>query len=244
MRFEKQGWVFAQTPIWATCDFNISDGAYRLFTYLDWRQGNDDYCWPSLARIARDLNLSRSTVRRRLRELEQAGYLITRHRVGRSSQYSLVADPDNASDKHTPTPGTPDGGQWFNPDGGGRSNLPHSPGRKDGTIASEATCTSVGPDGHDDRKGQEKKDKEKQEAQLAGWLPVLAALRQQMTASSFDQWLADSTACREGDTVVVQLADERSLEWVSNRFGRTVRRTVRRVFGEDDLVVTYEVRGR
>jgi DNA-binding transcriptional MocR family regulator len=80
MKFRKKGWVFAQTPIWAACDPNISDGAHRLLVYLAWRQGNDNGCWPSRARMARDLNASRETIRRRLRELEDAGYLITARR--------------------------------------------------------------------------------------------------------------------------------------------------------------------
>jgi DNA-binding transcriptional MocR family regulator len=104
MKFTKKGWIFAQTPIWTICDPNITDGALRLFAYLAWRQGNDNSCWPSVPTMAHDLNVSEQTIRRRLRELESENYLVTTHRIGRSSDYSLVADPDDASSKYTPTP--------------------------------------------------------------------------------------------------------------------------------------------
>ncbi len=65
MSVQKKGWTFAQTPIWAACDPDLSDGAHRLLVYLAWRQGSDNACWPSLSTMARDLGAHADTIRRR-----------------------------------------------------------------------------------------------------------------------------------------------------------------------------------
>ena len=56
--------------------------AIPVYMYLKDRSGSTGSCWPGIKTIARDLNLSRSTVKRALTDLEQHGYLakLPRHR--------------------------------------------------------------------------------------------------------------------------------------------------------------------
>ncbi|MGD8997339.1 MAG: helix-turn-helix domain-containing protein, partial [Anaerolineae bacterium] len=75
----------------------LSAPAFRLLAYLAWRHGSDNTCWPSISCMAADLHASNDTVRRHLRELEHLGYLHTTDRVGRSSVYSLTANPGGAA---------------------------------------------------------------------------------------------------------------------------------------------------
>ena len=241
MKFNNQGWVFAQTPIWAACDPNISNGAHRLLIYLDWRQGNDDSCWPSVARMARDLGAHPDTIRRRLRELEQAGYLLTTQRTGRSSEYSLVADPDRASDKYTPTPRSSAGGETTNraqpparlPEGDRKAAGPGPAGPPGGTRRTT---------GLDDTKEPDSKEKEKEERYAALWPSLLRNLRLQMTKGAFDLWLSDATARLEGHILYIQLEDQHAVAWVSQRLGGTISRTMHRLYQERDLSVAYEAR--
>lgn len=87
------GWTFAQVPIWAICDPDISDGAKAQLGYLKYRQGTDAACWPSKATIAGDMGVSVDTVERRTSELVAAGYVRRIQRPGRSNLYHLIADP-------------------------------------------------------------------------------------------------------------------------------------------------------
>ena len=100
-RLIKKGWNFAQVPVWVLCDTRLDDGAKILFAYLDWRQGESDGSWPSVARMAADLGVSEDTIQRRLRSLEKHGYLQTEQRAGRSSFYVLNAG-DEAAQAFTP----------------------------------------------------------------------------------------------------------------------------------------------
>ena len=61
------------------------------FAYLKDRSGSTGSCWPGIKTIAKDLNLSRSTVKRALGELEQHGYLerLPRYRPNGSSTSNL-----------------------------------------------------------------------------------------------------------------------------------------------------------
>ncbi len=49
--------------------------AKMVYMYLRDRADLDGKCWPSIRTIARELSLSRSTVKRALRDLEQEGHL-------------------------------------------------------------------------------------------------------------------------------------------------------------------------
>jgi len=90
---EANGWTFAQIPIWVICDPDISDGAKTLLGYLKYRQGTDAACWPTKATIAEDLQVSKDTVSRRMKELVAAKYVKRIIRPGHSNLYQLIADP-------------------------------------------------------------------------------------------------------------------------------------------------------
>lgn len=49
--------------------------AVAVYMYLQDRADKESKCWPSIATIARELDLSRSTVKRAMKDLEQAGHL-------------------------------------------------------------------------------------------------------------------------------------------------------------------------
>ena len=56
-------------------DADLPARARLVYMYLQDRANKDGACWPAVKTIARDLKLSRSTVKRALRDLEQTGYL-------------------------------------------------------------------------------------------------------------------------------------------------------------------------
>lgn len=57
-------------------DQSLPQRAKTVYMYLHERAGSADSCWPGIRRIAADLQLSRSTVKRALKDLEKAGYLV------------------------------------------------------------------------------------------------------------------------------------------------------------------------
>ena len=65
----------------------------RVYMYLRDRSDAEGKCWPGIKTIASDMNLSRSTVKRALADLERAGYLtkISRYRSNGSSTSNLYA---------------------------------------------------------------------------------------------------------------------------------------------------------
>lgn len=254
MKFKK-GWVFSQVPIWVTCDATLSDGAHRAYCYLAWRQGHDDWCWPSVERMAADLHVSRTTARRHLRELESVGYVKTKPRVGRSSLYTVVADPRGASEQYTPDscayhlsveggtdqPSAEATGVPGKNDVPPRSDVTPSPVKSDGPPPSGMSGTPVRGDDHDDRKGRESEYRENEERGLEFWSSVLRELKGCITRSAFEEWFAESVGRLKGNTVVVGLEDKRTVDWVSHRLHQTLLRTVRRVLDDHDLEVVYDV---
>lgn len=56
-------------------DDRLPHRAKTVYMYLQDRMNTERQCWPGIRRIASDLRLSRSTVKRALSELEQSGYL-------------------------------------------------------------------------------------------------------------------------------------------------------------------------
>lgn len=54
---------------------NLPHRAKAVYMYLRDRGDKDGQCWPSIGTIAKELKLSRSTVKRALRDLEQYGSL-------------------------------------------------------------------------------------------------------------------------------------------------------------------------
>lgn len=61
-------------------DETLPHRAKTVYMYLHDRGGTTGNCWPGIRRIAADLQLSRSTVKRALKDLEKAGYLQKEHR--------------------------------------------------------------------------------------------------------------------------------------------------------------------
>ena len=49
--------------------------AVTVYMYLKGRANAEGICWPSVRTIGKDLHLSRATVQRALRELQQSGWL-------------------------------------------------------------------------------------------------------------------------------------------------------------------------
>ena len=86
----RTGWHFAQVPIWMICDDEISDGAKALFAYLQWRQGRDAACWPAISTMAHDMHVSSTTIKRRLHELVEHGYVIKTQRTGKTTLYKTL----------------------------------------------------------------------------------------------------------------------------------------------------------
>ena len=54
--------------------------AVAVYIYLADRTNENNECWPAIPTIASDLQLSPSTVRRRIRDLKKAGLLETEQR--------------------------------------------------------------------------------------------------------------------------------------------------------------------
>lgn len=65
--------------------------AVTVYMYLKDRTNKDGICWPGIRTISTDLKISRSTVQRALRELEQSGWIAksSRHRENGSSTSNL-----------------------------------------------------------------------------------------------------------------------------------------------------------
>lgn len=61
-------------------DPDISHRAMVVYMYLKDRADGQGKCWPGIKRIASDLKLSRSTIKRALTELTDKGYLVKENR--------------------------------------------------------------------------------------------------------------------------------------------------------------------
>lgn len=73
----------------------IHDRDIHVYRYLCDRLNEDGICWPGINTIARDLNRSRSTVKRAIRDLEVIGLIKTEQRYrpngGKSSlKYTVI----------------------------------------------------------------------------------------------------------------------------------------------------------
>lgn len=65
--------------------------AISVYSYLADRANKNGECWPAIPTIARELKLSQATVRRAIRDLEQAGFLKTEQRYrGNGGKSSLL----------------------------------------------------------------------------------------------------------------------------------------------------------
>ncbi len=92
-------WSWIPNIVLEACEFEIID-YYAVAVYLGLaRYANPrGQCWPSISRVARQLGMSRGTVRDRLGLLEENGLIaIQKHRLGpgRLSYSYLLLEPDS-----------------------------------------------------------------------------------------------------------------------------------------------------
>lgn len=74
--------------------------ARAVYMYLADRADKEGKCYPAIGTIARELKLSKSTVKRALADLEKSGYLRKEQRWrengGKSSNLYYVEQPDSS----------------------------------------------------------------------------------------------------------------------------------------------------
>lgn len=75
---------------------NLPSRAVAVYMYLVQRANLDGQCWPSERRIALDLSISKSTVKRAIADLVKSGYIRTEQRYrkngGKSSLLYTVSN--------------------------------------------------------------------------------------------------------------------------------------------------------
>ena len=69
-------------------DRELSHRAKVVYMYLCDHADAEGKCWPGIKTIATDLNLSRSTVKRAINDLEKHGYLEKKHRFRENGSYT------------------------------------------------------------------------------------------------------------------------------------------------------------
>jgi hypothetical protein len=231
--FQVKGWTFAQAPIWLLCDQRLSAPAKVLALYLVYRQRSNAACWPAIPRMAHDLSVSADTVRRRCRELQQAGYLKVTPRSGRSNLYTLSAIPskppqlapkllDELGMVMGTTPGIFAGGEAGTPRRSARGPL----ARMQGSPGKSAT--------HKDRQERHPSGKDKDPI----WKEVLAELQMQLTKATFDTWVQPTDGRQVDGHWEITCHNDYARDWLENRLATTIHRTLVGVVGENvgDLV--------
>ena len=69
---------------------NLPSRAVHVYMYLVNRANTDGQCWPSVRRIAKDLSLSPSTVKRAIEDLTSHGYIKIEQRFRKSGANSSL----------------------------------------------------------------------------------------------------------------------------------------------------------
>ncbi len=69
---------------------NLPSRAVAVYMYLVQRANSDGQCWPSERRIAMDLSMSKSTVKRAIADLVKSGYIKTEQRYRKSGAKSSL----------------------------------------------------------------------------------------------------------------------------------------------------------
>lgn len=69
---------------------NLPSRAVAVYMYLVQRANSDGQCWPSERRIAMDLSMSKSTVKRAVTDLVKSGYIRTEQRYRKSGAKSSL----------------------------------------------------------------------------------------------------------------------------------------------------------
>ena len=68
--------------------FDLNHRAKAVYMYLKDHADKNGRCWPGIKTIAKDLELSSSTVRRALDDLDKAGLVSKTHRWRENGSYS------------------------------------------------------------------------------------------------------------------------------------------------------------
>ena len=69
---------FAIVPLMAAHDTKLSDRAFRVLACLSAYADKNGHCYPSMAKIAKMLGVSKPAIVKQVRALEKAGYVETR----------------------------------------------------------------------------------------------------------------------------------------------------------------------
>ena len=69
---------------------NLPSRAIAVYMYLVQRANSDGQCWPSERRIALDLSISKSTVKRAIADLVKSGYIKTEQRYRKNGAKSSL----------------------------------------------------------------------------------------------------------------------------------------------------------
>lgn len=80
---------------------DLPSRAITVYLYLRGRANREGVCWPAIPTMARELKLSESTIRRGVRDLEKAGFLVVEERfrlnkADSSNLYVLTKHPSNS----------------------------------------------------------------------------------------------------------------------------------------------------
>ena len=84
---------------------DIPSRAVTVYMYLVHRANSDGQCWPSERRIALDLSISKSTVKRAIADLVKGGYIRTEQRYRKSGAKSTLLFTITGSKKSPYTKG-------------------------------------------------------------------------------------------------------------------------------------------
>lgn len=69
---------------------NLPSRAVAVYMYLVQRANSDGQCWPSERRMALDLSISKSTVKRAIADLVKSGYIKTEQRYRKNGAKSSL----------------------------------------------------------------------------------------------------------------------------------------------------------
>lgn len=93
-------------PVWVDALLGLRGEEFRLWSYLYWRQGNNDRSWPDQATIAIELRLSVEAIRKITKRLASAGWLVVTWSgpgQGHRKMYT-VQHPDRPAETPTAVP--------------------------------------------------------------------------------------------------------------------------------------------
>ncbi len=79
---------------------NLPGRAVSVYMYLVQRANSDGQCWPSERRIAMDLSMSKSTVKRAIADLVEHGYIRVEQRYRKTGAKSSLLFTIKDFEKH------------------------------------------------------------------------------------------------------------------------------------------------